>query len=177
MTRTARHGGQWLPTATLVAVVALVAFASFVFWAGPRATYRPSPPPLSQTSSAPQPITPREIAVVDGDTIRARGVTIRLVGFDTPESGTEARCTGERELADRATAKLSNLVAGGGLTLRMVACACRPGTEGTRACNYGRSCGYLYAQGRDVGATLIQAKLARPYLCGTTSCPPRQPWC
>jgi endonuclease YncB( thermonuclease family) len=46
--------------------------------------------------NAPQPLTgrifPTEITVIDGDTIKARGRTIRLVGFDAPESGLLARC-------------------------------------------------------------------------------------
>jgi endonuclease YncB( thermonuclease family) len=139
---------------------------------------------MSQTPALPKiisgnvhEISAREITVVDGDTIKARGRTIRLVGFDALESGLLARCPRERELAQRATAQLQSLVAGGSLELRMVPCACAPGTEGTRACNYGRACGYLLAYGRDVGATLIQYALARPYICGTTSCPARGSWC
>lgn len=123
------------------------------------------------------PILPREVTVVDGDTIKARGRTIRLVGFDAPESGSNARCAKERELADRATAQLRSLVAGGSLELRAVPCACPPGTEGTASCNYGRSCAILTAYGRDVGATMIQYRLARPYVCSTASCPPRPSWC
>ena len=122
-------------------------------------------------------LSPSDISVVDGDTIRARGRTVRLVGFDAPETGDRARCHGERELAQRATEQLRRLVAGGGIDLRMVPCACAPGTEGTSACNFGRACGYLSVQGRDVGATLISKGLAKPYLCGATSCPPRQLWC
>ena len=141
-----------------------------------------------QTTASPNPLptivkpgenwlSPSDISVVDGDTIRARGRTVRLVGFDAPETGDRARCHGERELAQRATEQLRRLVAGGGVDLRMVPCACAPGTEGTSACNFGRACGYLSVQGRDVGATLISQGLAKPYLCGATSCPPRQLWC
>jgi endonuclease YncB( thermonuclease family) len=112
---------------------------------------------------------------VDGDTIRARGRIIRLVGFDARES--DDRCTNERELAGQATARLLDLVAKGGLDLRLVRCACPPGTEGMRECNFGRACGTLTAHGRDVGATLVAEGLVRPYICGATSCPRRQPWC
>jgi endonuclease YncB( thermonuclease family) len=122
-------------------------------------------------------IEPNAIRVVDGDTIVAHGRTVRLVGFDAPESDLLARCARERELSERATAKLSTLIAGGGLELRLVACACPAGTEGTRYCNHGRACGVLTAQGKDVGATLIQEGLARPYICGSTSCPRRDLWC
>jgi hypothetical protein len=68
-------------------------------------------------------------------------------------------------------------VASGGLDLRLVPCACRPGTEGTPRCNYGRACGILTVGGRDVAGLLIREKLARPYYCGRTSCPRRGGWC
>ena len=121
--------------------------------------------------------SPADIVVIDGDTISARGRVVRLAGFDAPETGNRARCHHERILADQATARLKSLIANGGLDLRMVPCACKPGTEGTSACNFGRACGHLSVQGRDVGATLISQGLAKPYLCGATSCPPRQVWC
>ena len=39
-----------------------------------------------------EPIAPGEIEVIDGDTIRAYGVmVVRLVGFDTPETGLRAQ--------------------------------------------------------------------------------------
>jgi endonuclease YncB( thermonuclease family) len=129
------------------------------------------------TPARSEPIAAGAVQVVDGDTIRVRGRTIRLVGFDTPEAGINARCEGERNLAARTTARLRALVAGGGLDLQIVQCSCPPGTEGTQRCNFGRACGVLKARGRDVGATLITEGLARPYMCGPTSCPPRAPWC
>jgi endonuclease YncB( thermonuclease family) len=124
-----------------------------------------------------EPIASGAVQVVDADTIRVRGETVRLVGFDTPESGINARCEGERNLAARAASRLRALVAGGGLDLQIVRCSCKLGTEGTQRCNYGRACGVLKARGRDVGTTLITEGLARPYVCGPTSCPPRAPWC
>jgi hypothetical protein len=90
------------------------------------------------------------------DTVKARERTIRLVGFDAAETGLNARCARERELDERATARLRSLVAGGSLELRMMPCACRLGAEGMRECNYGRSCGYLTAYGRDVGTRMIK---------------------
>jgi endonuclease YncB( thermonuclease family) len=117
------------------------------------------------------------ISVVDGDTVRANGQTYRLVGFDTPESGSLARCEGERKLADAATARLRQLIANSQPALEPVPCSCRPGTEGTKQCNHGRLCGRLIADGRDVGGILISEGLARPYLCGQTGCPRRQSWC
>lgn len=123
------------------------------------------------------PIEPGQVQVVDGDTIRVGSDTYRLVGFNTPEPGLQARCEAERTLAARAAFRLRQLVAAGGLDLERAACACRPGTEGTLACNYGRFCGRLTAVGRDVGAILIAEGLAHKYICGKTSCPRRQSWC
>jgi endonuclease YncB( thermonuclease family) len=112
------------------------------------------------------------IEVLDGDTIRVAGETFRLVGFDAPETY-RAQCPSERALGNRATFRLRQIVAAGGLDLERVACACRAGTEGTMGCNYGRSCGVLRAGGQDVGTMLIAEGLARPYVCGRTSCPAR----
>jgi endonuclease YncB( thermonuclease family) len=122
------------------------------------------------------PIEPAQVEVLDGDTIRIAGETFRLVGFDAPETY-RAQCPAERGLGNRAAFRLRQLVAGGGLDLLRVACACPAGTEGTPRCNYGRSCGTLKARGQDVGAALIADGLARPFVCGRTSCPRREGWC
>lgn len=122
------------------------------------------------------PIKSGQIEVLDGDTIRIAGETFRLVGFDAPETY-RAQCPSERELGNRATFRLRQLVAGGGLDLERVACACRSGTQGTPRCNYGRSCGILRAAGRDVADVLVAEGLARMFVCGHASCPRRQSWC
>src|SRR5262245_17745079 len=69
---------------------------------------------LKESIDAPSPITigAASITVVDGDTVRAKGQTYRLVGFDTPESGSLSRCERERSLANAATNRLRQLVAG-----------------------------------------------------------------
>ncbi|WP_445819669.1 thermonuclease family protein [Bradyrhizobium sp. ISRA442] len=109
--------------------------------------------------------------------MRHQGQVYRLVGFDAPESGNRARCEDESRRAEKATSRLRELVAGGEVRLQRVACACRPGEEGTSRCNYGRLCGSLTVGGRDVGQILIGEGLARPYVCSGTRCPPRQRWC
>jgi endonuclease YncB( thermonuclease family) len=117
--------------------------------------------------------------VTDGDTIRLkdRAKGTRLVGFNAPES-IEPRCDAEGKLGRSAKARLVELVAKARLDLTMVPCSCRPGTEGTDACNYSRSCGVLRADGQDVGEVLISEGLAVPFVCGSTSCPPTpRPWC
>lgn len=127
--------------------------------------------------AAAEPIQPGAIKVIDGDTIAVGGKTIRLIGFDTPEPESQARCEAERTLAARATQRLRRIVAGGGLRLTLAPCACKAGTEGTQACNYGRACAVLTAAGRDVATVLIAEGLARPYQCSRTRCPSREPWC
>ena len=69
------------------------------------------------------------IEVVDGDTVRSNGQSFRLVGFNTPKSGLNGQCSGEREFAARATHRLQQLGAAGAADLQRVACAC----NGTRS--------------------------------------------
>ncbi|MCO8146838.1 thermonuclease family protein [Rhodovulum tesquicola] len=122
----------------------------------------------------------RDIQVVDGDTIRVPGDSrrVRLVGFNTPEVFSP-RCERERQLGTRATRRLTDMLDGAArIEFQRVACACRPGTEGTDACNFGRICGSLYVDGRDVGEVLISEGLAARYICGPYSCPrPPGDWC
>jgi endonuclease YncB( thermonuclease family) len=85
------------------------------------------------TAAIAEPIAPGAISVTDGDTIRAHGQSVRLVGFDTPETGSRAQCEAERSLGARASMRLRQLVAAGGMDLTLIPCSCRPGTEGTPA--------------------------------------------
>ena len=117
------------------------------------------------------------IEVVDGDTVRSNGQVFRLVGFNTPKSGLNAQCSSERTLAAKATDRLQQLLAEGAPNLQRVACACEPGTEGTRRCNHGRLCARLTVDGRDVGSILISEGLAERFECWATSCPRRKDWC
>ncbi|TBB60701.1 thermonuclease family protein [Rhizobium ruizarguesonis] len=121
----------------------------------------------------------QEFTVTDGDTVHVTGEAVgtRLVGFNTPEKFSP-ECEHERQQGERASARLRELVARGSARLTRVACACAPGTEGTDKCNYGRYCGVLRVDGKDVGSILISEGLAVPFVCGKTSCPatPR-PWC
>ncbi|WP_287214750.1 thermonuclease family protein [Mesorhizobium sp.] len=141
-------------------------------------------PPSSPALALPSAGTLKRLArsqftITDGDTIRLKGAPkgTRLVGFNTPES-IEPRCKAEADLGRRAKARLKELVAVAKLELKMVPCSCPPGTEGTDACNYGRSCGSLFADGRDVGEVLVSEGLALTFVCDATSCPPTpRPWC
>jgi endonuclease YncB( thermonuclease family) len=124
-----------------------------------------------------RPVPFEKIEVIDGDTIRANGSIFRLVGFDTPERGSLARCQSERLLADRATNRLRQIVAASDVHLYRVTCACVAGTEGTKQCNHGRLCAHLKTSLHDVGDILIGEGLARAYVCRGSTCPPRQSWC
>jgi endonuclease YncB( thermonuclease family) len=89
--------------------------------------------PLSPCSVTADAIKPADIHVVDGDTIDALGKRIRLVGFDAPELGDHGHCGLERMLAARATSRLRQMIqVSNDIDLQIVACACRPGTEGRK---------------------------------------------
>ncbi len=137
-------------------------------------------PPTERPASQDRSLRASDVRIIDGDTIDVPGLpaNVRLVGFNAPETWRPA-CAAEREVGERATARLGQLVRGAAsIEFERVACSCRPGTEGTDQCNFGRFCGLLFVDGQHVGSTLIAEDLAVPYRCGRTSCPPRpQPWC
>jgi endonuclease YncB( thermonuclease family) len=139
----------------------------------------PQPATAAQTSAQSVPINPADVRVLDGDTIAVfnKQPNVRLVGFNAPETD-RAACPTERELGIRAKDRLLALVRAGNLTFEYIRCSCPAGTHGTPACNYGRDCGTLKSNGRDVGEILIDEALAVPFKCHATGCPktPR-PWC
>jgi endonuclease YncB( thermonuclease family) len=47
---------------------------------------------LSTGLSVADPINPADVHVIDEDTIRVAGGTVRLVGFDAPKLGSRAHC-------------------------------------------------------------------------------------
>lgn len=139
-----------------------------------------SPSRPAQTPTSRGSLRASDIRVIDGDTIKVRGqpTNTRLVGFNTPETRSAA-CNRERSLGQQATSRLATLIRNAQkLEFERVACACRPGTQGTKQCNYGRGCGTLRVDGTDVGRLLISEGLAVRYICGRTRCP-RRPgnWC
>jgi endonuclease YncB( thermonuclease family) len=66
---------------------------------------------LSVGAVSPAPITSDEVRVIDGDTIRLnhQRPDVRLVGLNAPETR-RAICEAERELGDKATRRLRDLV-------------------------------------------------------------------
>ena len=99
--------------------------------------------------------------VVDGDTFRLEGVTIRISDIDTPETH-PPRCTLEAELGDRATLRLSHLLDAGPFTL------VRQGRDTDR---YGRKLRIVMRNGRSLGDVLVSEGVARPWTGK------RRPWC
>jgi micrococcal nuclease len=100
--------------------------------------------------------------VIDGDTIRAPySVTYRLEGYDAPETRF-AQCAYERELGERATRRLEELMSKGRVRL----------IEKGRRDKYGRTLAELRINGRNVAEIMVREGLARRYSGGK-----RQSWC
>ncbi|WFT86826.1 thermonuclease family protein [Rhizobium leguminosarum] len=158
-----------------VALIVMVGFIYSVFENGPVQSFLGT----AGTSSHAMGPVDQAFTVTDGDTIHIAGerAGTRLVGFNTPEKFSP-QCENERLLGERASSRLKELVKSPNLQLTKVPCACPVGSEGTDACNHGRSCGVLKVDGRDVGQILIGEGLAVPFICEGNRCPrtPR-PWC
>jgi endonuclease YncB( thermonuclease family) len=97
---------------------------------------------------------PGVVTLVDGDTLKYEGETIRLVDIDTTESF-RSRCERELVLALEAKARLRQLVAAGPLTIE------RQGQD-----RYGRTLARVVVAGRDVGDTLLRESKALRYRPG-----------
>ncbi|MCA3313466.1 MAG: thermonuclease family protein [Roseomonas sp.] len=100
------------------------------------------------------------VRVIDGDTIVHRGQTIRIMGLDAPEK--HHRCLEEKVLAERARARLEELLADG---FRV---------EAHGHDRYGRVRAVVFdARGMNVANVLIVEGLARRY----NGRGPRELWC
>jgi endonuclease YncB( thermonuclease family) len=98
--------------------------------------------------------------VIDGDTIRVAGQVVRIMGLDAPEM--RGRCPRERQLAQRAQARMTQLVARG-VVLE------RHGLDRWR-----RQLAVVRDRtGRDLAWVMIAEGLARPY----DGRGPRGSWC
>lgn len=94
----------------------------------------------------------RQACVVDGDTIRYRGTTIRLADIDAPEVFSP-KCASEKALGDRATRRLVELMNDGPFELM------RSGGRDTD--RYGRKLRVVVRDGRSLADILIAEGLAR----------------
>jgi endonuclease YncB( thermonuclease family) len=111
------------------------------------------------------------LRVIDGDTIEValvglppelRQVSVRVLGVDTPETGSRAGCAAERALGNRATAYVMRAVASGRVTFEPL------GWD-----KYGgRIDAVVRIDGRDLAAELIRRGLGRRYDGGK-----RGGWC
>ena len=101
-----------------------------------------------------------EVRVIDGDTIRLDRERIRILGIDTPEMGSGARCNAERRLAEVAKMTLIDFIEGQRLEID------RRGKD-----RFGRTLAYIRVRGADVGEMLIRAHVAVRFGNG------RPDWC
>lgn len=135
----------------------LVLFAVFVV--APQMKDEAPPTPANEET-----VAATSLRIIDGDTLEdtATDVTYRVVNIDTPETGSRARCSNERNLGARATREVRALVA------RAAAIEFRPTGRIDR---YGRTIAFVLIDGRDLGEMLIAEGLARPWRGR------REPWC
>jgi len=92
----------------------------------------------------------RSTCVVDGDTFWLEGTKIRIADINTPEVS-EPQCEAERELGERATVRLVELLNGGGFSLQ-------PVDRDTDS--YGRKLRIVTRGGDSLGALLVDEGLA-----------------
>ena len=104
--------------------------------------------------------------IIDGDTVRHQLYgAIRLTGYNTPEI--HGKCPDESRLAIRAKVRLQQL-------------AKEPSAElilSGKFCAWGRRCGIIQVNGKNVGEVLIAEGLAERYECKGNKCPKRRNWC
>ncbi|MGQ7792017.1 thermonuclease family protein [Faunimonas sp. B44] len=92
--------------------------------------------------------------VIDGDTLRYGGLTIRIADIDAPETR-QSRCASEAALGRQATHALLDIMNDGPFQLVSV---------GSRdEDRYGRKLRVIKRDGASVGDTLVERGLARPW--------------
>jgi endonuclease YncB( thermonuclease family) len=110
--------------------------------------------------------------IVDGDTVRIAGVSIRLTDYDTPELFS-AKCPRERALAMKARQELGALLTLAEadslkMNFKLTPCA---------TSNWGRLCAEGSVDGKPLAQHMIRLGFASSYVCQPGHCPPKQNWC
>ena len=100
--------------------------------------------------------------VIDGDTIRLHGQTIRIADIDTPEIFSP-QCESELQLGLQATERLQELLSAGPFVVEPIA--------GRKVDIYGRQLRVLTRDGSSIGDQLVREGLARTWKGS------RDPWC
>lgn len=113
----------------------------------------------------------RDLSAVDGDTFELTRLTVdgtqrirlRLIGWDSPETGDAANCDAEQALGEEVESRARALFsAGQTITFK---------PEGTD--RFGRAQAHIYLDGTHIGWLLAREGLAKPWPSGE----PRPDWC
>ncbi|WP_457659733.1 thermonuclease family protein [Sinorhizobium medicae] len=106
------------------------------------------------------------VNIIDGDTIRMDGITIRIMELDTPETF-KSRCENELVLGLAAKEHLRSLLDSGTVTY-----------EATGTDRYGRTLAKVHVGGVNVGQQMIRDGVALPYQPGKNAKLARlRQWC
>jgi endonuclease YncB( thermonuclease family) len=104
----------------------------------------------------------QDACVIDGDTFRFNGQTVRIADIDAPETG-GAKCPEEAALGGRATTRLAEILSSAPFILQ---------TVGSRdEDQYGRKLRIVILNGQSIGNILVNEGLARTWTGR------RRPWC
>lgn len=146
---------RWLPLISVIAVAGWLqgatapdgnGFRHYVGYGYPRS--------IEKTYRFPKcVVATQHNCVFDGDSVKVSGRNIRLEDIEAPETD-DARCDAERELGERATKRMIELMSHG--HFRVV------DTGGRDEDRYGRKLRVIVRAGRSLGDTLIREGLARP---------------
>ena len=158
-----RRAFQW-SNALAAAIFAFVVSAIGFSWLltgelpGRQVTFeaRAAPEPAAATERATFPLCREangQTCVIDGDTFRYRGMTVRIADIDTPEVF-DYDCVSEKALGERATRRLQALMNAGPFALEPI---------GRDEDVYGRKLRIITRGGQSVGMTLVAEGFARKW--------------